>query len=42
MKVLFIVEALLGGFRDTGYSRRKLPGYEIFEEKFIGIQDIEK
>ena len=30
------------GFRDTGYSRKKLPGYGIFEEKVIGIQDIEK
>ena len=30
------------GFRDTGYSRKKLPGYGIFEEKFIGIQDSEK
>ena len=30
------------GFRDTGYSRKKLPGYGIFEEKVIGIQDTEK
>ena len=30
------------GFRDTGYSRKKLPGYGIFEEKVIGIPDIEK
>ena len=30
------------GFRDTGYSRKKLPGYGIFEEKVIVIQDIEK
>ena len=29
------------GFRDTGYSRKKLPGYGIFEEKVIEIQDIE-
>ena len=29
-------------FRDTGYSRKKLPGYGIFEENLIGIQDIEK
>ena len=26
------------GFRGTGYSRKKLPGYGIFEEKAIGIQ----
>ena len=30
------------GFRDTGYLRKKLPGYGIFGEKVIGIQDIEK
>ena len=30
------------GFRDTGYSRKKLPGYGIFEEKVIGIEDIDK
>ena len=30
------------GFRDTGYSLKKLPGYGILEEKVIGIQDIEK
>ena len=30
------------GFRDTGYSRKNLPGYGIIEEKVIGIQDVEK
>ena len=30
------------GFWDTGYSRKKLPGYGIFKEKVIGIQDVEK
>ena len=30
------------GFRDTEYSRKKLPRYGIFEENVIGIQDIEK
>ena len=30
------------GFRDMGYSQKKLPGYRIFEEKVIGIQDIQK
>lgn len=33
---------LVRAFRDTGYSRKKLPGYGIFEENLIGIQDIEK
>ena len=32
----------VGVLRDTGYSRKKLPGYGIFEENRIGIQDIEK
>ena len=30
------------GFQNTGYSLKKLPGYGVFEEKVIGIQDIEK
>ena len=40
---MFVLRAILQGgpirgFRDTGYSWKKLPGYGIFEEKVIGIQ----
>ena len=39
---MILVIILFRDFRDTGYSPKKLPGYGIFEEKIIGIQDIEK
>ena len=39
---LSIHEAPLGVFGIWDICEKKLPGYGIFEEKVIGIQDIEK